>query len=131
MRWKRTNITNEQGPALKVKLTVEGKDAVKLVKKHFLLFLNLFFFLSGMLGGILFSRNLHQEALSGLDFLFQATVQSRKGSVGTVFAASFASSFLFLFLCFLFGLALWGFLLTPPVLFFRGVGLGVASGRCV
>ena len=35
MRWKRTNITNEQGPALKVKLTVEGKDAVKLVKKHF------------------------------------------------------------------------------------------------
>ena len=44
MRWKRTNITNEQGPALKVKLTVEGKDAVKLVKKHFLLFLNLFFF---------------------------------------------------------------------------------------
>ena len=128
MRWKRTNITNEQGPALKVKLTVEGKDAVKLVKKHFLLFLNLFFFLSGMLGGILFSRNLHQEALSGLDFLFQATVQSRTGSVGTVFAASFASSFLFLFLCFLFGLALWGFLLTPPVLFFRGVGLGVSSG---
>lgn len=48
--------------------------------------------------------------------------------MGTVFIASFASTFLFMLLCFLFGLTLWGFLLTPPVLFFRGVGLGVTSG---
>ena len=105
-----------------------GQRCRKACKKAFSAVFKLVLFSEWDAGRHPFSRNLHQEALSGLDFLFQATVQSRTGSVGTVFAASFASSFLFLFLCFLFGLALWGFLLTPPVLFFRGVGLGVASG---
>lgn len=128
MRWKRTNSTNRQGTAFQTKLALEGKDAVMLVKKHFLLALNFLFFLAGMLMGIIFSRDIQPDQLSELDFLFQASIQSRAEGIGNVFIASFASAFLFVLVCFLFGLTLWGFLFSPFVLLFRGLGLGVTSG---
>ena len=42
--------------------------------------------------------------------------------------ASFASSFLFLMICFLCGLSMWGFLFVPAILFFRGYGVGLTAG---
>ncbi|TGJ76513.1 stage II sporulation protein M [Caproiciproducens galactitolivorans] len=87
------------------------------------------FLICGMAFGAVFARNADMITLKKLDFLFYSNFQSRAGQpMSTVFSASFASSFLFIFVCFLCGLSMWGMLFIPAVLFFRGFGLGLTSG---
>lgn len=86
-------------------------------------------FLAGIAAGSLYARNVDYEALKQLDFLFAGNFKARMTqSVLSVFAASFASSFVFILACFLCGLSMWGAFLIPAVDIFRGFGLGLTSG---
>jgi stage II sporulation protein M len=82
-----------------------------------------------MAAGSLYARNVDYDALKKLDFLFAGNFKARMTQPFlSVFAASFASSFVFIFACFLFGLSMWGAFLIPAVVAFRGFGLGLTSG---
>lgn len=86
-------------------------------------------FLTGMAVGAVLARNIDLPVLDKMDFLFYSNFQERSIQPAfSVFTASFASSFLFVFVCFLCGLSLWGVFAVPAVLFFRGLGLGLTSG---
>ena len=86
-------------------------------------------FLLGTAVGTAASTRSGQATLERFDFLFQSSASLRMTeSVFSLFCASFASSFLFLLVCFLCGLSMWGFLFVPAVLFFRGYGVGLTAG---
>ena len=86
-------------------------------------------FLVGMIAGAIVTRSVAPSILDKMDFLFYSNFQERATQPAfSVFSASFASSFLFVLVCFLCGLSLWGVFAVPAVLFFRGLGLGLTSG---
>lgn len=86
-------------------------------------------FLCGMLVGAIYSRSAGLRSLSRLDFLFAGNFKARAAQpLLAIFSASFASAFLFLLVCFLCGLSMWGAFFIPAVPFFRGFGLGLTSG---
>lgn len=86
-------------------------------------------FLAGMVVGSLYARSSGFRSVSRLDFLFAGNFKARLTQPFlSVFAASFASSFLFIFACFLCGLSMWGAFFIPVVPFFRGFGFGLTSG---
>ncbi len=83
----------------------------------------------GMIFGAVFARNASFNILDKLDFLFYSNFKTRASQpIISIFAASFASSFIFILVCFLCGLSVWGMFIIPAVLFFRGFGLGLTSG---
>jgi stage II sporulation protein M len=85
--------------------------------------------LAGLAVGAVFARNSGADLLERLDFLFAGNFKARAtASFLSIFSASFASAFLFIFACFLCGLSMWGIFFIPFILFFRGLGLGLTSG---
>ena len=85
--------------------------------------------LIGMLIGALAARGAEYETLERLDFLFSSNFMARRTqSRFCTFTASLASSFLFVLVCFLMGLSLWGAFLVPLVPLFRGYGMGFSAG---
>lgn len=86
-------------------------------------------FLVGMALGAVFARNVDSSVLDKMDFLFYSNFTERASQPAlSVFSASFASSFLFVLVCFFCGLSLWGVFAVPAILLFRGLGLGLTSG---
>ncbi|NLJ31779.1 MAG: hypothetical protein GX424_09305 [Clostridiales bacterium] len=99
-----------------------------LRENNMMVFFSLFLIGGAVLGAV-FAKNADMSSLKKLDFLFYSNFQSRVGqSFFSVFSASFASSFLFILFCFLCGLSMWGMVLIPAAVFFRGFGLGLTSG---
>lgn len=87
------------------------------------------FLLAGMAGGAVYARYTDSHILGQMDFLFAGDFKARIAeSYLSIFTASFASSFLFLFACFLCGLSMWGIFMIPLVLAFRGFGMGLTAG---
>mgnify|MGYP000896149257 CR=1 FL=1 len=85
--------------------------------------------LAGMIIGALEARNSDYNVLKRLDFLFACNYKAKTTQTFLgIFAASFASSFLFILLCFLCGLSIWGTFLIPAIPAFRGFGLGLTAG---
>ena len=85
--------------------------------------------LGGLVLGAIYARTAGFDALDRLDFLFAGNFRARRTEPYlSIFTASFASSFLFVFTCFLCGLSMWGIIFVPAVLIFRGFGLGLTSG---
>ena len=85
--------------------------------------------LFGMISGTIAAKNADENLLAQLDFLFASNFKSRiQQPAGNTFAASLASSFIFLLVIFLSGCSLWGGLLIPLTTFFRGFGLGILTG---
>lgn len=83
----------------------------------------------GALFGVLLAARADADILMKLDFLFNSNYTQRSSMPSaTIFIASSASTFLFLLVCFLFGLAVWGIALAPFLPFIRGIGLGMTSG---
>lgn len=108
---------------------IDKASLVSAVKNHFIMILLALCFLGGMVLGAILARSIDQAFLSKIDFLFVSNFQERAVQPAfSVFTASFASSFLFLFACFLCGLSIWGAFMVPVILFFRGIGLGMTSG---
>ena len=106
--------------------TSDLKDAIRANRAMFLLAL---LFLAGMAFGAVYSRSAGLRSLSRLDFLFAGNFKARAAQpLITIFSASFASAFIFVFACFLCGLSMWGAYFIPVVPFFRGFGLGLTSG---
>lgn len=106
-----------------------GHDMLKAARLNWDLVLLAVVFLAGMAVGAVYARNADTQALERLDFLFAGNYKARMtSSFLSIFSASFASTFLFIFACFLCGLSLWGMLLIPFIPFFRGFGLGLTSG---
>ncbi len=106
-----------------------GQDIRKAVRMNWSLVLLAIVFLAGMTVGSVYARNADMQALERLDFLFAGNFKARMtGSLLSIFTASFASGFLFVFACFLCGLSMWGMWLIPLIPFFRGFGLGLTSG---
>lgn len=107
----------------------DGKKFVQAVRANRGTVLLALLFLAGMALGAVYARNAGSAVLDELDFLFAGNFRARSsGPAYSVFFASFASSFLFLFLCFLCGLSLWGSFFIPLIPAFRGFGLGLTSG---
>lgn len=85
--------------------------------------------LAGMIFGSFRARGAGYDSLERLDFLFASNFRARSDlPFYSVFCASFASSFLFVFACFLCGLSMWGAFLIPLLAAFRGYGLGLTAG---
>lgn len=83
----------------------------------------------GVACGALFSRTAGLNTLKKLDFLFNSNYTMRSGTPAlSVFVASAASSFIFIFVCFLCGLSVWGAFFAPLVPMIRGTGLGMTAG---
>ena len=115
--------------AIKHRLIIDKKSFMEALRANHILVLFSISLICGMIFGAIFARNAGMEALDKLDFLFYSNFKTRAvQSVASVFAASFASSFIFIFICFLCGLSMWGMFIIPAVLFFRGFGLGLTSG---
>lgn len=84
---------------------------------------------SGIAVGAFHGRHADEEMLRSLDLLFLTDFCS--GSTDTMagaFASSFASVFIFMFLIFLSGLSMWGFLGAALIPFFKGYGYGLSVG---
>lgn len=107
----------------------DGKELAETVRTNRGTVLLSLLFLAGMAMGAVYARNAGFDVLKELDFLFAGNFKARSSAPsGTVFLASFASSFLFLLLCFLCGLSMWGAFFIPLIPVFRGFGLGLTSG---
>jgi len=108
---------------------IDAKCFIEALHENRILVLFSISLIIGMIFGAIFARNAGMDALNRLDFLFYSNFKMRAvQSVISIFAASFASSFIFVFICFLCGLSMWGMIIIPAVLFFRGFGLGLTSG---
>ena len=106
-----------------------ANDLKDTIQKNRAIFLLALLFLAGMVFGAVYSRSAGLRSLSRLDFLFAGNFKARAAQpLVTIFSASFASSFLFVFACFLCGLSMWGAFFIPVIPFFRGFGLGLTSG---
>lgn len=85
--------------------------------------------LAGMVCGALAARYADESILGKLDILFASNYKTRAiQPIGTTFAASLASSFLFILATMMMGLSMWGVVLVPVIPFFRGFGLGLSAG---
>ena len=93
----------------------------------FLIFCLILF--GGILYGSLSGASADRELLSRLDLIFQTnfTIRSAQGLFSS-FAASFASSSLFIASIFLLGLSLWGGFLAVLMPLFKGFGYGLSVG---
>lgn len=108
---------------------INSKVFVQALRENYVLVLFSLSMICGMIFGAVFARNADFAALNKLDFLFYSNFKARAAQpIISIFSASFASSFIFILICFLCGLSMWGMFITPAVLFFRGFGLGLTSG---
>ncbi len=106
-----------------------GKELLNAARENWRMVLLALILLSGLVLGAIYARTAGFQALDRLDFIFAGNFRARKTEPYlSIFAASFASSFLFVFACFLCGLSMWGIVFVPAVLIFRGFGLGLTSG---
>ncbi|HEX3017766.1 MAG TPA: stage II sporulation protein M [Caproicibacter sp.] len=106
-----------------------GKDLLSAIQENQAMFLLSLILLAGMILGSIYARNAGFSALNRLDFLFAGNFKARLSQPFLmVFTASFASSFIFIFACFLCGLSMWGAFFIPIIIAFRGFGLGLTSG---
>lgn len=106
-----------------------GKELLKAARENWGMVLLALILLSGIVLGAIYARTAGFQALGRLDFLFAGNFKARRTEPYlSIFTASFASSFLFVFTCFLCGLSMWGTFIVPAVLIFRGFGLGLTSG---
>ena len=104
-------------------------DVIQFVSLHAAILFQALFLCVGLILGAVFSRNADQSFLQRLDLLFFSDLSTRaSGSAVLIFASSAASSFLFIFACFLLGLSLWGAFFLPVIPFLRGFGFGLISG---
>lgn len=111
------------------KVTASGKSIFQFARAHSLFLGFIVLLLIGMIVGTIVAKNADDSLLTQLDFLFASNFQSRiQQPAGSTFVASLASSFIFLLVIFLAGNSLWGGLLIPFIVFFRGFGLGILTG---
>lgn len=102
---------------------------IKIIKQNKLISLFIFFLLMGMVFGALSAKNASSSIIESLDFLFASNFKNRETqSMFTTFIASLNSLFIFVFFIFLLGLCMFGVVVIPASLFFRGFGLGITAG---
>lgn len=124
MRLMRTNMRPGRSPA-----AAHARSSGLLCRTHLALYFFALCLLAGTALGTAASVSSGEQVLRRFDFLFQTSASLRISEpVYSLFFASFASSFLFLVLCFLCGLSMWGFLFVPAIVFFRGYGVGLTAG---
>ncbi len=106
-----------------------GQAIAETFKEHWLIIVVGLVLVIGMIFGAVYARSAENTVLEKLDFIFFSNYKTRiSQTLFTTFTSSVASSFLFLLLCFLSGMSLWGSAFVPLILFFRGFGLGLTSG---
>lgn len=85
--------------------------------------------LFGMVGGALSVNFIKLETVRKLDLLFSSDFQQRVGQPCTAtFISSLSSSFIFMLFIFFSSLSLFGALIIPISILFRGFGLGLTAG---
>ena len=81
---------------------IDRKNFIEALRTNRVLVLFSLALIGGMMFGAIFARNAGMTALDKLDFLFYSNFKTRAvQSITSVFAASFSSSFIFIFVCFL------------------------------
>ena len=109
------------------------KDKIKFNPQKIKKKLPMIFFCCLLVFGIVFGslnvKDADRNLLNQLDFIFLTNYDIRcsKG-IFSSFIASFASSSIFLFVIFLFGLSLWGGIFAAVIPFLKGYGYGLAAG---
>lgn len=83
----------------------------------------------GLTTGSVMCNKISSDTISRLDFFFTTNVADRlqNGAVGA-FCAGFASNFMFFLASFLMGFSLWGVVLLPFIVAFKGFGIGISAG---
>jgi len=105
------------------------KSVSGFISKHAAILFQALFLCGGLIFGAVFSGRADTALLERLDLLFYSSIPNRISQpFPSVFISSAASSFLFVFACFLFGLSLWGSFLIPVIPLIRGFGFGLISG---
>ena len=98
MKFMRTNIRKRSGTVRKNTASGKSPQAARkglLVRSHVPLYLFALCFLAGMVLGVVMSLRTGEETLQRFDFLFHTSAAIRlEEPVSSIFAASFASSFL-------------------------------------
>lgn len=126
MQIKRTNFAHGR---FRGRSLVDTQNLVRTLRKEYLLVFLALIFLCGEIFGSVFSKTADFSLLGKLDFIFYSDFTRRASqSLGSIFVASLASTFLFVLCCFLCGLSAWGLFFIPFIPFFRGFGVGVTAG---
>lgn len=104
-------------------------DLRRLMKRYGIYILFAALLTGGLTLGVIYARNADAQTLRSLDFLFTTNLDARlgQGPFG-IFCACFASDFLFLLCCYLFGIAAWGIPFLMALIAFKGFGTGVTAG---
>lgn len=112
-----------------IKSKIRAQNIIKIIKQNKLISLFIFFLLMGMIFGTVSAKNASEQMINNLDFLFASNFTNRGSqSMFTTFVVSLNSLFIFVFFIFLLGLCLFGTVVIPATLFFRGFGLGITAG---
>lgn len=117
--------------------TITANDDVKsdeiqksgTVKTNRTILLLAVLFLFGVLLGAVYITKADSAILDTLDYFFFSSIKTRMShGFFQIFAASAASSFLFLLCIFFGGLTMWGAFFVPVFSVFRGFGFGLTAG---
>lgn len=112
-----------------IKRNCNTQNLITVIKQNKLVSLFIFFLLIGMIFGALSAKNASDSVIESLDFLFASNFKNRDSQpMLTTFIVSLNSLFIFVFLIFLLGLCMFGIVVIPASLFFRGFGLGITAG---
>lgn len=102
---------------------------IPYIKANKLILSFLFCVLLGIILGSLFINTQNETLTNNLEFLFNSNFEARVSQPQIyTFISSITSSFVFVLSVLLMGMSLWGVFLIPPVLLFRGIGIGISSG---
>ncbi|MDR0404366.1 MAG: hypothetical protein LBH37_00955 [Oscillospiraceae bacterium] len=105
------------------------KSFFGITRKNQIFSMMILFLLCGVIFGCIYIHDADDKVIKGLDLLFTTNLKKvSSGPFFETFVASLSSLFLFLMLEFFLGLSLWGGVLVPAVLFFRGFGIGFSAG---
>lgn len=101
----------------------------KLTKDSIIFILLSFSALAGMISGIIGIDKKQFGLSDGVGIIFGDNIDARlKSSFLQIFTDSLATYFIFMLIIFLLGLSVWGFLIVPFVVAYKGYGIGFLSG---
>lgn len=110
------------------KSRLKGVSLKQLFSLYGLQILFVIIFILGVILGSFSYRNINNDVLKKLDFLFLSNLESRLELLSfDLFCSSFASAFLFILAAFLLSFTAWGMFALPFLCAFRGFGVGLSS----
>ncbi|MDR1467262.1 MAG: hypothetical protein LBI55_02410 [Oscillospiraceae bacterium] len=100
-----------------------------ITKKNQIFSMMILFLLCGTILGCIHIHDANEKVTKTVEVIFNTNIQKISSQpFFETFSISLSSSFLFLIIEFLLGLSVWGSIVIPLVLFFKGFGMGFSAG---